>query len=107
MHEALQERPGRDYHSLRLVLNSKSCFYASDLTAVMQQLCGLTLPEIQVWFTFADPLESKLISFLIALSSRCPDRRTFLRIEHAELHSGHVRRLAHLTTQRIDLAGKV
>src|SRR5262245_16576815 len=49
----------------------------------------------------------ELIRLLVALRSRCPNRRTLSAIQHPELKSRHVRRLSHLATHGIDLSSQL
>lgn len=67
----------------------------------------LRLSDIEVFLTFTDPFEAKLVGLLVALSARSPDRWSAFGVEHAELETGHVGCFAHFAAEGIDFAGEV
>src|SRR2546422_4047224 len=78
-----------------------------DLLIAVKEFGRLALPEVQVRLPFANPLEPELIGLLIALRTRCPNSRPFLGVQHPELEASHVRRLTHLTTERVNLTDQM
>jgi hypothetical protein len=92
---------------LAVVLDFQGGFDSKDRPITVEESEALSLAEVQVWFAFTDPFEPELVSFLVALSTRSPDRWTFLGVQHPELESSHVRGFAHLATQRVYLAGEM
>src|SRR5260221_13374699 len=97
MHQTLQKGTGRDYNSRSVILDTKRGFNSLHFARVMQQLSGLSLAQIQIWFPFAYPFQPELIGLLIALSPWCPHRWALAGIQHSELKSTEVRGLRHFT----------
>jgi hypothetical protein len=69
----------------------------------MAQPGCLALFAIQVGLLLAYPFEPELVSLLITLGSRGPNRWTLPGVQHAELEAGHIRVFAHLASQSVDL----
>ena len=107
MHQAAQESARRHHHGLRVILHFERRLHAIDLAVLDQELMGLALFAIQVRLAFADPFEAELIRLLVALRAGSPDGRAFSGVQHPELESGHVRVLAHLAAEGINLAGEM
>src|SRR5262249_21722108 len=77
------------------------------LSVPMQDLRSLTLFEIQVRLSLADPLQVELVRLLVALRAWSPDCRPLSAVQHSKLEPCHVRRLSHLTAQGIDLSSQL
>lgn len=67
----------------------------------------LRLSDIEVFLTFTDPFEAKLVGLLVALSARSPDGRSALGVKHPELETGHVSRFAHFPAEGVNFPGEV
>src|SRR2546427_10188299 len=102
MHQTTQECTGCYHDGCSKVLNTKSSLYTVSLAVLVQQLGDLALLDIQIRLSFANPFQPELVSLFVALCARCPNRRSFLGIEHTKLHAGHIRGLAHLAAECID-----
>src|SRR5208283_4811118 len=102
MHESPQKGAGGDNDGLRIIPHLKSRLDAESDAILVKYPRDLSLLNIQIWFSFANPLQSELIGLLIALRTGRPDRRPFLCVQHPKLKPGHIRRLAHFASKRID-----
>src|SRR5579859_6234120 len=107
MHQTAKKCPGSNYDAGSQVLNLQSCLDANSHPILVQYLCRLPLLYIQVRFRLTYPFEPELVSLLIALRPWCPDGWTLLGVKHPKLQAGHVRSLAHLTAQGVDLSGQM
>src|SRR4051812_31533925 len=103
MHQSAEEGAGRHDYSLAVILNFQSRFDPKGAPVGVKDLRRLTLLYIQVGFPFAHPLQSELVSFLVALCPGRPNCWTPLRIQHPKLKPCHIRGLADLAAQSIDL----
>ena len=103
MHQPSQESPRRDHHRLRQEPHPQRRLHPLHRPALHHQRCRLPLLAVQILLPLAHPLHPKLIRLLIALRARRPHARAALRVQHAELQPRHIRRLAHLAAQRINL----
>src|SRR5256885_3802760 len=102
MHQTTQKCTGCNHDSCSKVLNTKSRLYTNGSAVLVQQIGDLALLNIQIWLSFADPFQPELVSFFVALCTRCPNRRTLLGIEHPKLQTSHVCGLSHLAAKSID-----
>jgi hypothetical protein len=86
-----------------MVLNLQGRSDAVDNTVAMKQGRGVGLTDIEIRFTFANPLHAKLVGLLVALRARRPHARALLGVEHPKLQARKVRRPTHFAAQRINL----
>ena len=104
VHQAPQKCSGRDDHRSAMIFHFQCRLDSIHDTVLVQNLGDLALFNIQIRLSFANPLEPKLVSLLVALRAGCPNRRSFLGVEHPKLQAGHVGCLAHFSADRINLA---
>ena len=85
VHEPTQEGSGGDHDGQGVELNIESGLDPVDLSLFVQQPDSLALFAVEQGLALTHPLQAELVSFLVALSPRSPNRRPLLGVEHAKL----------------------
>ena len=80
MQQALQKGSGGQNDGPASVGYLQASLHPADLVAIHDESRRLSLFQVEVWLTFANPFEPELIRLLVALNARGPDRRPFLGI---------------------------
>jgi hypothetical protein len=107
MHQPAKEGAGSDDDRSPKILDFESRLDAASRAVCVQDPGNLALFDIEVGFALANPLEPKLIGFLVALRTWGPNARASFSVQHPKLKTGHICCLAHFAAEGVDLAGEV